>query len=142
MTRKHPYPTVQAAKQMFQQPSHHKLSDDDRAMAEKFDVQIEIAKAEEIRRNEEVRRTKTFSKMISRLKSEPVRIYLRDLGLGHEFILCRTGERFTLVERILEGRRLSFICLGTDGRRTALNHQCLVSPIHFEKRKDGEVCGQ
>jgi len=56
-------------------------------------------------------------------------IYLRQLGDGVRFVLCRTGQKYQKVRR--EPGQWTRITVLMDGgnRETALHHACHVKPI-------------
>lgn len=65
-------------------------------------------------------------------------IPLRELPVGAQFILLRTGQRFRLVDKRIEKGKTRYVVrplgAGTPG---TLNHQCCVRPIvkpHFKLR--------
>jgi hypothetical protein len=59
-----------------------------------------------------------------------VTIYLRQLGSGVRFVLCRSGQKFLLVRReTVKGRREIVVQLEGVGRKTTLHHSCHVKPL-------------
>ena len=55
---------------------------------------------------------------------------LRQLPDGTRFVLCRTGQRFTLLRReTVKNRRLIVVQCEGEVKETDLSHQCHVKPI-------------
>jgi len=56
--------------------------------------------------------------------------FLRQLPDGTRFILCRTGERFTLLCRDRSGwSGTRYVVQREDGSKSGLRHSCHVKPI-------------
>lgn len=56
---------------------------------------------------------------------------LRHIPDGTRFVLCRTGERFTLLRRDIQSPSGTCYVVQRDGeaRETTLHHSCHVKPI-------------
>lgn len=55
---------------------------------------------------------------------------LRQIPDGTRFVLCRTGQRFTLLRReTVKNRRLIIVQLDGESRLSDLHHSCHVKPI-------------
>ena len=57
-------------------------------------------------------------------------IYLRQLGDGVRFVLCRTGQKYRVVRRETRfGRREIVVLMDGSNRETTLHHACHVKPL-------------
>ena len=55
---------------------------------------------------------------------------LRQIPDGTRFVLCRTGQRFTLLRReTVKNRRRIVVVREGEARESSLSHQCHVKPI-------------
>lgn len=57
-------------------------------------------------------------------------MYLRQLGQGVRFVLCRIGQKYRVVRRETRfGRREIVVLMDGSNRETTLHHACHVKPI-------------